>query len=91
MSSRWIVAYDVSRDRDRTRTAARLLGQGVRLQRSVFEVLVDDPTSLLDELAGLIRPDLDVVQAFRQCETCGAQQLGAGQVSASMREHWWLA
>lgn len=91
MTGTWIVAYDISNDRDRERVAAQLLARGVRLQRSVFQVVTDDPTALLDELTQLIRVDVDVIQAFRQCGSCAADELGVGQVAASMREPWWIA
>lgn len=88
---RWIVAYDISHNRDRGRAAARLLSVGVRLQRSVFEVLSDHPEQLLDELGECIQLEQDVVQAFRQCEACSQRQLGIGQVATSMRQAWWVA
>lgn len=91
MSPNWIVAYDISRDRDRERVAALLLSSGVRLQRSVFEVDTDEATQLLDECAKLIRVEIDVIQAFRQCQACADSLIGVGQTSPSMREAWWVA
>ena len=91
MKPGWIVAYDISRDRDRARVAARLLGQGVRLQRSVFEVAAPAAEVLLNDLTELIRPDLDVIQAFRQCESCASAQVGVGQTSPTLRTAWWIA
>lgn len=91
MKGTWIVAYDISRDRDREQAAARLLAQGVRLQRSVFQVVTSDAPSLLEELSDLIDVDNDVVQAFRQCESCAGEELAHGQRVAGMRTAWWVA
>lgn len=91
MSTNWIVAYDISRDRDRERVAATLLGSGVRLQRSVFEVSTDDAQQLLEDCSKLIRVEIDVIQAFRQCQACADLLIGVGQTSPSMREAWWVA
>lgn len=87
----WIVAYDISNDRQRARVAARLLVAGVRLQRSVFQVVTDEPDALLEELSGMIDVNNDVVQAFRQCAPCADGALGVGQMAASMRAAWWVA
>ena len=91
MKGTWIVAYDISRDRDREQAAARLLARGVRLQRSVFQVVTSDATSLLEELSDLIDVNNDVVQAFRQCESCANEELGHGQRVPGMRTAWWVA
>lgn len=49
-AGRWLVAYDISDDRRRTRVAKLLLAQGQRLQKSVYEA---DLTP--DRLRGLVR------------------------------------
>ena len=91
MKPGWIIAYDISRDRDRAKVAAHLLAHGVRLQRSVFEVAAPDARAMLDDLTGLIRPDLDVIQAFRQCESCASAHAGVGQTAPTLRTAWWIA
>lgn len=88
---RWIIAYDVTRDLDRERVAARLSQHGLRLQQSVFQVEHDDAEALVGGLAGLIDLDRDTVQAFRQCEACEQRQHGIGQTGPSLRERWWVA
>lgn len=87
----WLVAYDISSDRQRAQVAARLLSVGVRLQRSVFQVITDEPETLLEELSELIDVNVDVIQAFRQCGPCADAELGVGQLAASMRTAWWVA
>jgi CRISPR-associated protein Cas2 len=71
---RWIVAYDVSDDRRRTRLAERLSRHGVRQQRSVFECLVDDERldQVVAEAQRLIPPGHDRLDAFAQCQDCAA-------------------
>jgi CRISPR-associated protein Cas2 len=91
MSLGWIVAYDVSRDRDRERVATRLLTRGVRLQRSVYEVTASDARPLLAELAGLVRVEHDVIQAFRQCGACAGALVSVGPCGPTMRQRWWVA
>lgn len=88
---RFIVAYDISDNLDRERTAARLLGTGVRIQRSVFEVETTDVTALLDGIGELVDLDVDVVQAFRQCKSCRQASIGIGQVGPSLQLRWWVA
>ena len=87
----WIVAYDISGNLDRERVAARLLSLGVRLQRSVYQVDVDDVDGLLADLAAMIDLDQDIMQAFRQCRSCGQATVAEGQTGPSMRQHWWVA
>ena len=91
MSTPWILAYDISRDRARDRVAARLLAHGVRVQRSVYEVVVPDIAPLMAELTSLVRVDRDVVQAFRQCRTCASQRATIGPCGPTMQQRWWVA
>ena len=87
----WIVAYDISGNLDRERVAARLLSVGVRLQRSVYQVEVDDVGGLLADLSAMIDLGQDVIQAFRQCRSCEPAAVAEGQTGPSMRQHWWVA
>ena len=88
---RYIVAYDISDNLDRERTAARLLGNGVRIQRSVFEIETRDVGTLLEGIGDLVDLDRDVVQAFRQCKACRDASLGIGQTGPSLQLRWWVA
>ena len=51
----YVVVYDVSEDRERTRTAKVLEGHGVRVQQSAFECLLTPAArrTLLRQLDGL--------------------------------------
>jgi CRISPR-associated endonuclease Cas2 len=91
MSMRWVVAYDVSGNLPRERVAARLLRDGLRLQRSVFQVQSVQPEVLIDEISAHMDLNLDVVQMFRQCRACEGASLGLGQFGPSLQERWWVA
>lgn len=90
-AGRWLVAYDMSRDLDRERVAAHLLQRGIRKQRSVFEVDVEEVGAMLADLGDLIDLDRDVVEAFRQCRACSREARGIGQTGPSLRLRWWVA
>ena len=62
----YLVAYDISEDRTRRRAVTLLSRRGVRIQRSVFEILAH-PSSLrrlLATLERLLGPE-DSVVAYR--------------------------
>jgi CRISPR-associated endonuclease Cas2 len=88
---RWVVAYDVGGNLPRERVAARLLRDGLRLQRSVFQVQSLRPQVLIEELGGHMDLNLDVVQMFRQCRACEDASIGIGQFGPSLQERWWVA
>jgi CRISPR-associated endonuclease Cas2 len=73
----WVVAYDVSIDRRRTKIAKLLAAKGVRLQKSVF--LVQGPprnvARLIRELAHLIDMSTDRVCAWPLTENWKENQL----------------
>ena len=69
---RYVVAYDVSDDADRVRLHNTLTGYGVRIQRSVFECVLDDEqlAHMLARAGELLEPGVDRLHVFAQCETC---------------------
>ncbi|MDZ7816529.1 MAG: CRISPR-associated endonuclease Cas2 [Planctomycetota bacterium] len=81
MISNWIVAYDISEDRVRNRTSKVLEGFGVRVQASVFEVVLTREKEL-DELQRLLRQlelqDGDSIRMYPLCAACteGVKELG---------------
>ena len=87
-----VVAYDVRDDDRRARLAALLSTHGLRIQKSVFECLVDDASiadivSRADELLDL---DHDTFHVFHQCEACGPKRHAAGQVASVLHELYWI-
>ena len=70
MMATWVIAYDVSSNRNRNRVSKRLAARGIRLQKSVF--LVDaspsDVSKLVDEIGIHIDPETDRVSAWQLIE-----------------------
>lgn len=88
---RWVVAYDVSGNLPRERVASRLLRDGLRLQRSVFQVQTVAPQVLIEDVAKHMDLNNDVVQLFRQCRACEEASLGLGQFGPTLQQRWWIA
>lgn len=70
----YVIAYDISDDRERERIAEILGGFGHRVQYSVFEVNVD-AKGLVDVVAEIephVSGTIDSVRIYRQCANCAA-------------------
>ncbi|MFN3477430.1 MAG: CRISPR-associated endonuclease Cas2 [Candidatus Methylomirabilales bacterium] len=67
-----IVAYDIADDGRRLRVATTLKDYGERVQRSVFECLLDERKlqSLIREVTPLIELEEDSIRLYRLCEGC---------------------
>ncbi len=87
-----IVAYDVSNDDARARVAARLSRCGIRLQRSVFAVRVpaEELEHLVEDIAGMIDQNHDVMHLFRQCATCDEGAVELGQAPPDLHVECWI-
>lgn len=61
-----LIAYDISDNRRRAAVASTLLANGVRVQKSVFEVTADQKSleRLLARLLTLIDPRTDQIRAY---------------------------
>lgn len=82
----WLVCFDIEDDNVRTRVGKALLRHGERVQRSVFEVVVDSDSEL-DELQGRVIELAGVaadVRFYRLCGECRrvSKTLGEGRVMA---------
>jgi CRISPR-associated protein Cas2 len=68
----FVVAYDISEDRRRSRVAASVEQWGDRVQKSVFVVTLDTDqlADLLARVTEMIDTSTDSVYAFRQCAAC---------------------
>lgn len=89
---RLVVAYDVSDDGRRARLAAKLAMWGDRVQKSVFECLLDDDTfeGFVEELDGLIDPARDVVHLYRQCRPCRDAVVVLGTAEPDPGVRYWV-
>lgn len=76
----WIVAYDVPHDARRLAVARTLEDFGHRVQRSVFEVLLDeeDFELLVARLRREIEPGEDKVRLYPLCRQCRAKVFDLG-------------
>jgi CRISPR-associated protein Cas2 len=79
----YLVCFDITDDRTRSRVAKALKGCGYRVQKSVFEC--PDLTEkgflkLKDRLDGLIDKTTDSIRYYRQCQGClkGCEFSGTG-------------
>ncbi|MEZ4773685.1 MAG: CRISPR-associated endonuclease Cas2 [Bacteroidia bacterium] len=69
----YLVTYDISSDRDRTRCSNLLEDMGGRrVNKSVFEVLVppEDVEGLMVYLSELLDPETDAVACYPVCTAC---------------------
>lgn len=80
----YLISYDISDDRFRTKASKLLQGYGRRVQKSVFECPNLTERQLLriqGELDRLIDHETDSVRFYRQCKGCLAQfeLVGSGE------------
>lgn len=89
----WVVAYDVSLDRRRTRISKVLAAKGIRLQKSVF--LVEGPTlsiaQLVHELAAEIDDATDRICAWPLIDAWQERQLCFPADAAPLQESFVIA
>ena len=85
--SLYLISYDISSDRTRTRVAHLLEGYGERVQFSVFEVWLDDRerAKLRARLAKAVAEE-GSVRLYGLCATCRerAEVLGKGDLTEEL-------
>lgn len=72
----YVICYDITEDRLRTKASKLLDGHGRRVQKSVFEcpdLTEKQLLRLLDVLDRLIDHETDSVRCYRQCRSCLSQ------------------
>jgi len=76
----WLIAYDISSNRRRTKVAKRLERAGLRVQKSVFvaELSRADVDGLMKELEDLIDVRTDTVGAWALPQTWQTAHVAAG-------------
>ena len=89
---RSVLAYDISDDRCRYRVAILLEQHGVKIQRSVYDLVVDDREvdGLMATLTGLIDFNRDVVHLLPECATCFERRQAYGQVHNPLDDAVWI-
>jgi CRISPR-associated protein Cas2 len=85
--TRYVVAYDVTSDRRRSRLAKCLQGYGRRVQSSVFEMAVSRALfdKLLNELPTHLDATTDVVAVYPLCAACDARAVYLGRGAGDER------
>ncbi len=69
---KYIISYDITNDRKRTKVSKKLEGYGVRMQYSLFEcdLKVNDLRKLKKQISSIINCRVDSVMYFPMCERC---------------------
>ena len=82
---RYVIAYDVAQDKQRTRLSELLMGYGERVQKSVFEADLKkgEVQEILRRAANLIAAG-DSLRLYPQCETCTKGIMSQGRAAASL-------
>lgn len=89
---KYVIAYDIADDAKRARVSALLAAHGMRIQRSVFECLLDRDlcAELLDSCRSYLDLRHDVLHCFPVCEQCDAGRVAFGQDRAELRSRYWV-
>lgn len=89
---KWVIAYDVRKDRGRRQIARRLERMGFRRQKSVFEGEASPAriAQLLDELSLFIEADRDAVTAWPMTENESARVTHRGSPRAVIQREWLI-
>jgi CRISPR-associated protein Cas2 len=76
----YVICYDVTDDRRRTRLARALDGFGRRVQYSVYEAVLDRPLfdNLVAKISGIINAEVDRVRIYPLCATCASKRVALG-------------
>lgn len=77
---KYIIAYDIVNNRRRRKIAQLLEAHGTRMNRSVFECILDNNsfTDLLKRLERLVKKSEDSVLLYQQCRVCGPKAFRIG-------------
>ena len=80
MDASYLVLYDIADNRRLARAASIVLDYGIRLQKSVYEVRLNDRTlaMLRHRLTNVIAPEEDGVKIFPLCESCQGRRIACG-------------
>ncbi len=67
---KWLVIYDIRDEKRLVKTAKKLLGYGIRVQKSVFEIKANGKVmeKLRREILKIIDADVDQIVYFNLCE-----------------------
>jgi len=88
----YVVCYDISDDRRRSRAAMALLDFGTRVQESVFVAHLDDELAsrMKERLARIVDVDWDKVHVFEVCAACEKRLWVLGQGEVADDPQWYI-
>lgn len=80
----YVISYDISDNRKRSKAAETLKDYGCRVQKSVFECRIENKTlrELKEMLSQIIDPRTDSVRGYLLCENCRPQIWAIGNDAA---------
>lgn len=78
--SRYVIAYDIVNDRRRVKIAEYLEGWGTRMQKSVFEVVLEKAhiKMVTRELGTMINAEEDRISIYPVCAACDSRRVDLG-------------
>jgi CRISPR-associated protein Cas2 len=86
IKSLYLIAFDIVENRTRYRCVKQLLNYGQRVQKSVFECILNDAQflELKNKLDNLINPECDSLRYYLLCKNCAQNILvtGLGQFTS---------
>lgn len=88
----YVVCYDISDDRRRSRVATLLLDFGARVQESVFLAHLDDDLleRMRNRLTEVVDPDWDKLHVFELCGNCEKKCWALGQGEIMEDPRWYI-
>ena len=77
----FLVIYDISTPKRLQKVAKIMQDYGVRVQKSVFEIVVSEHslTQMKQRIYGIIDTEKDGVKIFPLCERCCSRKYGVGR------------
>jgi CRISPR-associated protein Cas2 len=88
----YVICYDISDDRRRSRIASALLDFGTRVQESVFVAHLDDDLAerMLERVRQVVDMDWDKVHVFQLCGACEGRTIVIGQGELVHDPEWYV-
>jgi CRISPR-associated protein Cas2 len=93
MAVTFVVSYDISEDKVRSRVSALLQAYGDRIQKSVFLLTVDAEAArtVIERATAMVDVDRDSIYVLQQCRTCWEALVCIGQANPPSRELYLAA